>query len=458
MRKIWGTLIVLTTQVVEVQLPSQKEKTKKRDGKKYHIAAMTFSGWRSGRGPRSRTYEQEIQLENVRMSQEQVLTNTKEHLVSHDEIIARAREIAPRLKERALQAEADRCVPVATIDDFKQAGLIRMIQPRRYGGQEMGWDVLCEVTEILATACGAQAWIQRICCGHAQILATFLPEAQEDVWGKNHNTLISASFDPVGRGRPVDGGFVYSGRHGFSSGIDHCDWHICGGYVVEDDKRDGPYFFLVPRSDIEIIDDWHTISLRGTGSKSFEVKDVFVPAHRLLDVRKARDGHGPGTVVNTAPVYRTPRGGITSTGFAALTVGMAKGVLEDWYDYTRPRKSRGVPIGAKESVQVLAAQASAEIEAAHLLYFSQISNAQRKLEAGESFSELELAKSRRNVGFACKLALEAGTRLFNAAGGRALFEGRSLERQYRNLIGAASHHAVNWETQAASYGKIVLEP
>jgi alkylation response protein AidB-like acyl-CoA dehydrogenase len=107
---------------------------------------------------------------------------------------------------------------------------------------------------------------------------------------------------------------------------------------------------------------------------------------------------------------------------------------------------------------VLAARASAEIEAAHLLYFSQISNAQRKLEAGESFSELELATSRRNVGFACKLALEAGTRLFNAAGGRALFEGHSLERQYRNLIGAASHHGVNWETQAASYGKIVLEP
>jgi 3-hydroxy-9,10-secoandrosta-1,3,5(10)-triene-9,17-dione monooxygenase len=377
---------------------------------------------------------------------------------TREDVIARAREIAPRLRERALEAENNRCVPVATIDDYKQSGLIRMIQPRRYGGQEMGWDVLCEVTEILAAACGSQAWIQRICTGHAQILATFLPEAQEDVWGNDFDTLISAAFDPVGRARKVDGGYIFSGKHGFSSGIDHCHWHICGGFVQDGDELDGPFFFLVPRSDIEIIDDWHTMSLRGTGSKSFKVEDAFVPEHRILDVRKARDGRGPGTVVNTAPVYRTPRGGITTTGFAALTVGIARGVLSDWYEYTRPRKSRGIPIGEKQSTHVLAAQASAEIDAAGLLYFTIICNAQRKLEAGETFSEVELATSRRNVGMACKMALRAGTRLFNHAGGRALFEGQSLERQYRNLLGAASHHGVNWETLAAGYGKLLLTP
>ena len=378
--------------------------------------------------------------------------------ITRDDVIARAREIAPRLRERALQAEEERCTPAATIDDYKQSGLIRMIQPRRYGGQEMGWDVLCEVTEILAAACGSQAWIQRICTGHAQILATFLPEAQEDVWGDDHDTLISASFDPIGRARKVDGGYTFSGRHGFSSGIDHCLWHLCGGFVEEGDGLDGPFLFLVPRSDVEIIDDWHTMSLRGTGSKSFKVEKAFVPEHRILDVRKARDGTGPGTVVNTAPVYRTPRGGITTTGFAALTVGMARGVLADWYEYTRPRKSRGVPIAEKETVQLLAAHCSAEIDAAGLLYFTTICNAQRKLEAGEKFSEIELGTSRRNVGYACKLALEAGTRLFNAAGGRALFEGHSLERQYRNLVGAASHHGVNWENLGVSYGKLVLAP
>jgi 3-hydroxy-9,10-secoandrosta-1,3,5(10)-triene-9,17-dione monooxygenase len=376
--------------------------------------------------------------------------------VTREEIIARAREVAPRLRERAAEAEANRCCPVATVDDYRQTGLIRMIQPKRYGGQEMGWDVLCEVTEILAAACGSQAWIQRICTGHAQILATFLPEAQEDVWGKDHDVLISAAFDPTGRAKPVDGGYIFSGRHGFSSGIDHCDWQICGGYKELGDTLDGPFFFLVPKTHVEVLDDWHTMALRGTGSKSFVVKEAFVPEHRTLDVRAARDGNGPGTVINTAPVYRTPRGGITTTGFAALTVGMAMGVLEDWYDYTRPRKSRGIPVAARESVQVLAAETSAQIEAAHLLYYTAISGAQRKLEAGEKFSELELAISRRNVGYACKLALEAGTRLFNAAGGRALFEGHSLERQYRNLIGAASHHGVNWEVLGASFGKIIL--
>jgi alkylation response protein AidB-like acyl-CoA dehydrogenase len=393
--------------------------------------------------------------ETSKMEYENPISNFSD-AIQREDIIARAREIAPRLRERAEEAEKIRCVPDATIEDYKTAGLIRMIQPKQYGGAEMGWDVLCEVTEILSAACGSQAWIQRICCGHAQILATFPTEAQEDVWAKDHNTLISAAFDPVGRGRPVAGGYMYSGHHGFSSGIDHCSWHICGGFKVLDDKLDGPFFFLVPRDDVEVIDDWKTMALKGTGSKSFEVKEAFVPEHRILDVREARDGRGPGTAVNTAPVYRTPRGGITSTGFAALTVGMARGLLEDWLEYTRQRKSRGVAVAAKESIQVLAAETSAKIEAARLLYFSVISEAQRKLESGESFSELDLAISRRNVGYACKLALEAGTRLFNAAGGRVLFEGNSLERQYRNLIGAAAHHGVNWESLAASYGKVIL--
>jgi alkylation response protein AidB-like acyl-CoA dehydrogenase len=373
------------------------------------------------------------------------------------EILARARDLAPRLRDRAEDARRLRRVPDATMADYDAAGIIRLAQPARFGGFDLGWDILCEVTEILAAADGSQAWIARIMADHAQMIATFPAEAQDDVWGKNHFAHISAAFDPVGRARPVDGGFRFSGRHGFSSGVDHAQWAICGGYIErEGDNLDGPHFFLVPCADFSIIDDWHTVGLEGTGSKSFEVKDAFIPAHRRLDGARARVGEGPGTAINHAPVYKTPRGGITSTGFAALAVGMARGVLEEWLVYTAPRKSRGISVGKQPGTQMTAARASAEIDAAGALYLGTIRNAMTVLEAGGKLSEMDLMTSRRNVAFACKLALKAGMRLFNAAGGRALYQGNGIERQYRNLLGAVSHHGVQWDVAASGYGEMLL--
>jgi alkylation response protein AidB-like acyl-CoA dehydrogenase len=387
-----------------------------------------------------------------------VTDTAHDETLSADQFIGRAKELVPRLRERAEECEKLRRVPDATIVDYIDLGLIRATQPRRFGGSEIGWDTLCDISQILASACGSQAWIQRIMADHAQMVATFSAEAQEDVWSKNRDSLISASFDPVGTAERVDGGFLFSGRHGFSSGIDHASWLICGGYIVDANGRDGPHFFLLPRSDVEIIDDWHTMGLSGTGSKSFEVQRAFVPRHRFLDGRLAVRGAGPGTAVNTALVYRIPRSsGITTSGFTALTVGMAQGVLAEWLMSTAPRKSRGIAVALRETTQELAARASAEIAAAEALYRRSLRDAVEKLARGEAVTPLDRARSKRDASFAAQLCLEAATKLFNNAGGRALYLHDALQRQYRNLLGAASHHGLVWETSAVEYGRLILE-
>ncbi len=384
-------------------------------------------------------------------------TMNTETLPTREDLLDRARELAPILRERGPQCDADRVVPVETIEDYKRLGLVRMAMPKRYGGYELGWDVLCEVTQVLAAACGSQAWIQRVFADHAQMVCTFPEQVQDDVWGKDHDVMVSASFDPVGRAKRVDGGYIFNGRHGFSSGVDHASWMICGGFIMDGKELDGPHFFLIPKTEATIIDDWTVIGLAGTGSKSFEIaKDTFVPEHRFLDGGLARIGKGPGCKVNTAALYRTPRGGVTSTGFSSLCVGMAKGMMEDWYILTRTRKSRGVPVGKSEGVQVLAADCHAKIDAAEALYLNTIRDVMERLERDETLIELDLATARRNVAYACLTSLEAGTRLFNAAGGRQLYEGSVLERQFRNLIGGATHHGVNWERAAQMFGVITL--
>jgi len=373
--------------------------------------------------------------------------------ITREELVERARTLIPILRNRAEEAQEIGRVPVDTIEDFRRLGLLRMSQPRRFGGYEMGWDVLCEISQFLAAADCSQAWVQRILADHAQMVATFPVEAQEEVWAENFDSIICAAFDPVGTATRVEGGFRFSGQHGFSSGVDYADWLICGGFIVDGDNRDGPHFFLAKREDAVILDDWDTVGLEGTGSKSFVIQDAFIPEHRFLDGALARVGKGPGTEINKAAVYRTPRGGVTSTGFAALTVGTAQGVLEEWVNFTKPRQSRGIPIADEPGTHLVAARSSAEIAAAEALYFGTICDAQKRLEAGDNLSDFDLSTARRNVGFSAKLALNAGTRLFKAAGGRALSKGNALERQYRNLVASASHHAMVWERNAMAYGQ-----
>jgi alkylation response protein AidB-like acyl-CoA dehydrogenase len=373
------------------------------------------------------------------------------------DLISAAEGLAPRLRMRAESAAAERKVPAATIADFHETGLFRLAQPARYGGYEMGWHVLCQISQILAMADGSQAWIHRIMADHAQMVATFPAEAQDDVWEKNNRALVSASFDPAGRATRVPGGFRFSGRHKFASGIDHASWLICGGFIQDGDKLDGPHFFLVPKSEVTVIYDWDTIGLEATGSNSFEVKDVYLPEHRLLNGELARIGKAPGAEINKAAVYRTPRGGITSTGFAALSVGMAKSVLAEWLRFAQPRTVNGVTLPQKAGNPLVAAEASAEIDAAEALYSQTINQSMRTLEAGGNLDDFDLLKARRNVSFSCKLALSAGARLFSAAGANALFNHHRLSQQYRNLLASGGHFAVAWDAHGPAFGKVFIE-
>jgi len=372
------------------------------------------------------------------------------------DLYARAEALQPVLRERAEACQAARSVPAETIAAFKQAGLTRMTQPGRFGGNEMGWDVLCGVAQRLTRGDGAQGWIQSIMADHAQMLGTFPLEAQEDVWGENPDAVMSASFDPKGVATPVDGGWRFSGRFGFSSGIDHADWLICAGFIVDGDNRDGPHYFMVRRAEATLIDDWYTVGLEGTGSKSFEVEDAFVPSHAFLKGNDARVGDGPGAKINPGAIYRVPRGFLTPALFASMTIGMAQGLMDQWLAYTAPRMSRGIKVGDSPASHIIAGECAADIDAAEALNRDTITAAMKVLETGETLSESELLRAKRNSSWACRTALNAGTRLFNTAGGRAIFTGSPVEREYRNLLASAAHHIVNWEASALDSGQAMI--
>jgi 3-hydroxy-9,10-secoandrosta-1,3,5(10)-triene-9,17-dione monooxygenase len=223
-------------------------------------------------------------------------------------LLKRAQAMRAVLESHADACAAERRIPHETIAAFEAAGFFSMLQPKRWGGLEADPNEFFDVITEIAKACPSSAWVLGVVAVHAWQLALFPLEAQEEVWGANRATRISSSYMPVGIVTLVSGGFQLSGKWGFSSGVDCCDWVFLGA-MAPSVTGEGPSemrTFLVPKREVHIEDDWHVSGLRGTGSKSVVVTDAFVPVHRTHRMADGFRCESPGNVHNPAP-WRLPR-------------------------------------------------------------------------------------------------------------------------------------------------------
>ena len=118
--------------------------------------------------------------------------------LTREDLIARAEGLIPVLAARSAECEKARSAPAATIRDFIDLGLLRVCQPARYGGYELGYDVLCEISQTLARGCGSQAWVHMVLADNPLKLSAFSLEAQDDVWGVNSAAKICVAVAAVG--------------------------------------------------------------------------------------------------------------------------------------------------------------------------------------------------------------------------------------------------------------------
>src|SRR5262245_26886553 len=175
-------------------------------------------------------------------------------------MIARARALLPRLRERAARTEELRHLPPETERDLHEAGLFRMLQPRRIGGAELDYVALIDCADLLGQADASVAWNLANLASHQWMLGMFEQKAQDLVWGRDPDTLIASSFIfPAGRATKVDGGYRLHGSWPFSSGVASCEWNMLASVVSSDDEADGIEYriFLLPKGDYKILDTWY---------------------------------------------------------------------------------------------------------------------------------------------------------------------------------------------------------
>src|ERR1700674_4643406 len=180
-------------------------------------------------------------------------------------MVARAEALIPQLSARASRTEELRRLPSETERDLHEAGLFRIVQPKRVGGSELDYVAPVDSAETVGQADASVAWNFANLSSHHWMLGLFDKRAQDLVWGRDPNTLIASSFIfPAGRARKVDGGYVLRGSWAFSSGVDSSEWNMLASVVSSDDEADGIEYriFLLNRSDYTIKDTWNASGLR----------------------------------------------------------------------------------------------------------------------------------------------------------------------------------------------------
>jgi 3-hydroxy-9,10-secoandrosta-1,3,5(10)-triene-9,17-dione monooxygenase len=378
---------------------------------------------------------------------------------TRDALIERARDLIPVLRERAAEAEALRRLPDATHAAFRDAGLYRLYQPRRYGGYEADYQLQIDIAAELGRGCGSSAWVQSILASHSWVHGMLGQDAQDEVWGKTPDAIIASGFPTRGASAtPVEGGFVVDGRWSFTSGVDHCEWSHLNLLLPRPGQPPQHYFAAVPARDYRIVDDWHVAGMRGTGSKSIELAKIFVPAHRALDTHACVGGPTAGSALSPGPLFRMPLFALFAHGIVGPAVGMALGALDEVLAPLRAarRSQAGLAVADQPTVQVRLAEASAEIDAARAILKAASDEATALAQADMLPTLEQRVRWRRNGAYAGSLCLRAVERLHPLAGANGLADTSPFQRAFRDIHGACAHIALTWDVQAANYGGVLL--
>src|SRR5512139_724052 len=255
-----------------------------------------------------------------------------------DTIMERAEEIrALAPSNEALGKLDDKAAKI-----LKDSGVIRMLQPKEYGGLEAHPAEFAETVMGIAALDGSTGWIAGIVGLHPWEMAYADDRVRQEVWGEDPDTWIASPYAPMGIAKPVDGGYILNGRWQYSSGTDHCDWIFLGAMLGDKDgtmvQPPNSMHVILPRADYEIVEgSWEVAGLSGTGSKDIIVRDAFIPAYRTLEYAKVMDGRAPKEAGLTDPSYHMPFTTVFPVGISSAVIGICEGALAEHVAWQRNR-------------------------------------------------------------------------------------------------------------------------
>ena len=366
------------------------------------------------------------------------------------------RAILPRLAATAQESDRLRRLSDDAANALRESGLTRLITPRQFGGFELSPSAHIRVCAEVGNVCSAASWVLMVCVAHDYIIGRFPEECQREVYEGDADNLVAGSLAPQGTMTRVEAGWRLTGRWQFGSGCDHSPWFLLGTKVAN--PADGDYLIrhvMVPRADVVIDDTWHTLGMRGTGSKDLVVSDVFIPEHRTMPTFPTFLGLSPHA---KAPTYRLSVYSGLPAMLSGSVLGMAEAGLKAFVDATATRTNPYGVVKAKNPVmQGRVAESTAEITAARRLLEDMCDRFDVLMAIDQApMSEQDRIQMRWDAAYIVELCRRAIERLFAASGAHGLYEGNPVYKAYRDINTACHHAVVDFDTVSSMMGQFKL--
>jgi alkylation response protein AidB-like acyl-CoA dehydrogenase len=365
---------------------------------------------------------------------------------SANDIDTVARQIAVTAREMSCEIDDDRRLPEELVTLLGESGLLRAGAPAEVRALELPPGVALRCAEAVARGNASAGWCVSIAIT-SSLLVAYLPASSRDALFGDGRGVAAGVWAPRGTARTVDGGVVVSGRWSFCSGITHADMMFAGCLV--DDQRI-PSVVALPKEDLEVLDTWHTLGLRGTGSHDSVADEVFVPSDRVLSLFD-------GPVVDR-PLYRFPVFGFFALSIGAAALGNARGAIDDLTELACAKKGLGSTrtLAERPATQAAVATAESALEAARALYYQGIETAWQASQGDDGVSVDARNRLRLAATHAVRTSADVVRDMYDLAGGTAIYDSSPLQRRFRDAYTATAHFQVN-DASRELPGRILLD-
>lgn len=374
-------------------------------------------------------------------------------------VVERAAALRDRLWREAAKADRERRLADESVAALTEAGLMRLMTPRRLGGMQLDARTLLDVAIEVGRGCCSAGWITGVLNAGNFVVSLFPERTQDEVWKDDPEAATALVLGrPALEVEQVDGGVVVTGRWPYASGCLHARW--MGGLVAVGREEGMPvvHFALMPMDELTIEDTWYVAGLRGTGSNTVVADRVFVPQHRLLPYLPVLHGETDG-VVDPANPYRNSLTGMFSIGLIGSLIGGATAALDQVREQAAQRPVAGSTYATQSvspTFQVDLAEAATKIETARLLAFSITDRIDGHATAERNPDPVTRARARMESTHVTQLCREALDLLLTAYGSAAFAESNPLQRIWRDINVGSRHAGFGMGIPQQVYGRALV--
>lgn len=355
----------------------------------------------------------------------------------------RARALQPLLDAHGAEIDRRREVTPEVVEALVGADMLRLLLPKSLGGQEIHLLEYCRTTEALAWSDASVAWfINQSNVSSATSAAAMPHEAALAVFGDARSGLAWGARHKNSRAVRVEGGYRLTGTWSFASGGRHTGWLGAHSAVQNPDGtlhirhgKPDDRSFVFKRGEARITDDWQVLGLRGTGSDTYTVEDLFVPDERA----PARDA--PAERRETGPLYTIGSTLLYATGFCGVTLGIARRLFEAYVELARGGKQSRASsnaMAANNAVQREIGQLEARLSAARAFLHEALGQVYDAAAAGTLDVDLRL-RLRLATTYGMNEATDVAIAAYRAAGTTAILNSAPFERRFRDAMSASQH-------------------